>query len=443
MFLVAGAVAVHCKAGLGRTGVLICCYLMKVFRFTAREAIGYIRVCRPGSVIGLQQNFVCDMQTLMWQQHQAHLQSAALCKPPVVPQISRDCSFQDMAGEAFERSGGKGVTSDPHVHVMRSEDTMPQDDTIKVPHSHSHAPSANVAHNSNSVGDNVAGSLGRLTLSAWGSLDAAAAGGEYKTEATAPTQRRADEDLDKALAPRSSAEEAAHGRLVRGLSADVVTGVPRDGEPRKRKDDAKTNVSSRGAPTSPTQRRLARGVAGLDVAPKRSASLAAELATHVPGWSRCKRSAVPSMAVSARSVSDLRVGSLPAAVTTPSTPWAAAAVARRPSTGSVAQSRQRESASHAAGKRGTIAANVGKPTLSHSASVNGKLQQGLNSLFPMASLYRSRDSSQPSIQGKSEIVRVLAPNGQPRKVPLTSLIRQSSDTMFQAGQLSNSLHTKS
>ncbi|KAK9839607.1 hypothetical protein WJX81_000477 [Elliptochloris bilobata] len=38
-----GALAVHCKAGLGRTGVLICCYLIKHHSFTAEEAIGYIR----------------------------------------------------------------------------------------------------------------------------------------------------------------------------------------------------------------------------------------------------------------------------------------------------------------------------------------------------------------------------------------------------------------
>lgn len=48
----AGALAVHCKAGLGRTGVLICAYLIKHYGFSAEEAIGYIRVCRPGSVIG-------------------------------------------------------------------------------------------------------------------------------------------------------------------------------------------------------------------------------------------------------------------------------------------------------------------------------------------------------------------------------------------------------
>ncbi|XP_076028067.1 dual specificity protein phosphatase CDC14AB isoform X2 [Genypterus blacodes] len=82
-----GAVAVHCKAGLGRTGTLIGCYLMKHYRFTAGEAIAWIRTCRPGSVIGPQQHFLEEKQASLWLQGDSQRSQKAKLEERMVPHL--------------------------------------------------------------------------------------------------------------------------------------------------------------------------------------------------------------------------------------------------------------------------------------------------------------------------------------------------------------------
>ncbi len=60
-----GAIAIHCKAGLGRTGSLSALYCMKHFGFPPAAYTGWIRIARPGSILGPQQNYLIQMDKRM------------------------------------------------------------------------------------------------------------------------------------------------------------------------------------------------------------------------------------------------------------------------------------------------------------------------------------------------------------------------------------------
>ena len=90
-----GAVAVHCKAGLGRTGTLLGLHLMKSFGLTARQAMGWLRIVRPGSVIGEQQRYLCDMEPAI-----ARIRARPAAVPP---------ALASAAAEAAEAAEGLGA----------------------------------------------------------------------------------------------------------------------------------------------------------------------------------------------------------------------------------------------------------------------------------------------------------------------------------------------
>ncbi|KAA0174316.1 hypothetical protein FNF27_04108 [Cafeteria roenbergensis] len=86
-----GAVGVHCKAGLGRTGTCIGAHMMKHFRMTGREVIAWLRICRPGSVLGPQQQYLERLEPQMWRlgaEQGLPAYKAASAPPPPPPSAS-------------------------------------------------------------------------------------------------------------------------------------------------------------------------------------------------------------------------------------------------------------------------------------------------------------------------------------------------------------------
>lgn len=152
-----GAVAVHCKAGLGRTGTCIGCYMMKHHGFTAEEAIGWLRIVRPGSVIGPQQQFMKDVQAKMWREGELFRKTRGLTVSPNGHISEAKDKYDDMASNMHKlsfdssvgrRSSGHGRRSDAKVAtaVEEGNGVMTQGDILRLrrtqngPSSHAIAP---------------------------------------------------------------------------------------------------------------------------------------------------------------------------------------------------------------------------------------------------------------------------------------------------------------
>ena len=76
----AGAIAIHCKAGLGRTGTLIGLWAMKTFQISAETFIGWVRIARPGSILGPQQFYLPKMEKNYIKGQQSELKSKMMAE---------------------------------------------------------------------------------------------------------------------------------------------------------------------------------------------------------------------------------------------------------------------------------------------------------------------------------------------------------------------------
>lgn len=116
-------IAVHCKAGLGRTGCLIGAYLIYRYGFTANEIIAYMRFMRPGMVVGPQQHWLHLNQGTFrkwWEREQFEIEMRAKIEQEVRTKLAAAPSTPTKATHKLHLGSAQIATPPNGSHHRRA-----------------------------------------------------------------------------------------------------------------------------------------------------------------------------------------------------------------------------------------------------------------------------------------------------------------------------------
>mmetsp|Transcript_52790 Transcript_52790/g.138887 ORF Transcript_52790/g.138887 Transcript_52790/m.138887 type:complete len:278 (-) Transcript_52790:1544-2377(-) len=104
------------KDGFGRTGTLVAAYLIKQHRFRVREAIAWVRIMRPGSIVGAQQHVLAALESEPRESPEAVIApSASPCQLVAMSKVEGPRPVQMSKAAAAGRPCAGGQLSRPSL----------------------------------------------------------------------------------------------------------------------------------------------------------------------------------------------------------------------------------------------------------------------------------------------------------------------------------------